>query len=220
MRLTLGFPEVHEVSFGGSQDNSFLLPQRKGCPQFAVRLIRSIPNSEFRIPNSAFIRGVDFMLNIKIIATGDFKENYLREACAEYKKRLGAWCKLEEIILKEERLPENPSQAQIDKALEAEAKRIFEKISPRSYVIAMCVEGKQLSSEELAEKIEQIQGNGISEIALIIGSSFGLSPEEKSRADYKLSISKLTFPHQLLRVILHEAVYRALSIINGAKYHK
>ena len=160
------------------------------------------------------------MLNIKIIATGDFKENYLRDACAEYKKRLGAWCKLEEIILKEEKLPDNPSQTQIEKALEIEAKRVLEKISPRAYVIAMCVEGKQLSSEELAEKIEQIQSNGSSEIVLIIGSSFGLSPEVKNRADYKLSISKLTFPHQLLRVILHEAVYRALSIVNGTRYHK
>lgn len=160
------------------------------------------------------------MLSIKIIATGDFKENYLRDACAEYKKRLGAWCKLEEIILKEEKLPDNPSQTQIDKALEIEAKRVLEKISPRAYVIAMCVEGKQLSSEELAEKIEQIQSNGSSEIIFIIGSSFGLSPEVKARADYKLSISKLTFPHQLLRVILHEAVYRALSIVNGTRYHK
>lgn len=160
------------------------------------------------------------MLNIKIIATGDFKENYLRDACAEYKKRLGAWCKLEEIILKEEKLPDNPSQSQIDKSLDIEAKRVLEKISPRAYVIAMCVEGKQLSSEELAEKIEQIQSAGNSEIVLIIGSSFGLSPEVKARADYKLSISKLTFPHQLLRVILHEAVYRALSIINGTRYHK
>ncbi len=160
------------------------------------------------------------MLNIKIIATGDFKENYLRDACAEYKKRLGAWCKLEEIILKEEKLPDNPSPSQIDKALECEEKRILEKISPRAYVIAMCVEGKQLSSEELAEKISQIQSAGHSEIIFIIGSSFGLSNGVKSRADYKLSVSKLTFPHQLLRVILHETVYRSLSIINGTKYHK
>ena len=135
------------------------------------------------------------MLNIKIIATGDFKENYLREACAEYKKRLGAWCKLEE-------------------------KRIFEKISPKAYVIAMCVEGKQLSSEELAQKISEITTSGKSEIAFIIGSSFGLSDNVKARADYKLSISKLTFPHQLLRVILHETIYRSLSIINNTRYHK
>lgn len=160
------------------------------------------------------------MLSIKIIATGDFKENYLREACAEYKKRLGAWCRLEEIILKEERLPDNPSPSQIEKALEAEEKRILEKLTPRSYVIAMCVEGKQLSSEELAQKISEIQTQGRSEIVFIIGSSYGLSSTIKSRADYKLSISRLTFPHQLLRVILHETIYRSVSILQGTKYHK
>ena len=87
------------------------------------------------------------MISIKIIATGDLKESYLRDAIKEYQQRLGAWCKIEEIILKEEKLPDNPSQAQIDKALELEEKKILEKISPKSYVIAMCVEGKQLSSE-------------------------------------------------------------------------
>ena len=160
------------------------------------------------------------MLNVKIIATGDFKENYLREACAEYKKRLGAWCKLEEFILKEEKLSDNPSQTEITRALEAEEKRIFEKISPKTYVVAMCVEGKQLSSEELAQKLGDIATSGKSEIAFIIGSSYGLSNGVKARADYKLSISKLTFPHQLLRVILYETVYRSLSILNGTKYHK
>ena len=160
------------------------------------------------------------MISIKIIATGDLKESYLRDAIKEYQKRLGAWCKIEEIILKEEKLPDNPSQAQIDKALELEEKKILEKISPKSYVIAMCVEGKQLSSEELAEKISNVTLSGKSEIVFIIGSSFGLSNGIKNIADYKLSISKLTFPHQLLRVILHETIYRSLSIINGTKYHK
>lgn len=160
------------------------------------------------------------MLNIKIIATGDLKEAYLREAIKEYQKRLGAWCKIEEIVLKEERLPDNPTDAQISKALELEEKKILEKISQKAYVIAMCIEGKQLSSEELAEKIEGITSLGKSEIVFIIGSSFGLSSTIKQRADYKLSISKLTFPHQLLRVILHETIYRSLSIINGTKYHK
>ena len=160
------------------------------------------------------------MLNIKIIATGDLKEIYLREAIKEYQKRLGAWCKIEEIILKEERLPDNPTQAQIDKALECEEKKILEKISPKSYVIAMCVEGKQLSSEELASKITDITNLGKSELIFIIGSSFGLSKKVKEVSDFKLSVSKLTFPHQLLRVILHETIYRSLSIINGTKYHK
>lgn len=160
------------------------------------------------------------MLNIKIIATGSLKESYLRDACTEYKKRLGAWAKVEEIELKEEKLPENPSQSQIDSALEREARAIFDKISTKSYVIAMCVEGKQLSSEELASKLEEITSSGKSEICFIIGSSFGLAPSIKQRADYKLSISKLTFPHQLLRVILYETTYRSLSIVNGTKYHK
>lgn len=160
------------------------------------------------------------MLSIKVIAIGDLKEKYLRDACEEYKKRLGAWCRVEEVILKEERLPDNPSPAQIKSALEAEEKKIFEKISPKSYVIAMCVEGKQLSSEELASKLEEITNCGYSEIILIIGSSFGMTDGVKSRADFKLSISKLTFPHQLLRVILYETTYRSLSIIKGAKYHK
>ena len=160
------------------------------------------------------------MLNIKIIATGSLKESYLRDACAEYKKRLGAWAKVEEIELKEEKLPENPSQSQIDSALEREAKAIFDKISTKSYVIAMCVEGKQLSSEELATKLEEITSSGKSEICFIIGSSFGRAPCVKQRADYKLSVSKLTFPHQLLRVILYETTYRSLSIVNGTKYHK
>jgi len=160
------------------------------------------------------------MINIKIIATGDLKEAYLREAIREYQKRLGAWCKIEEIILKEEKLPDNPSQAQIDKALESEEKKILEKISPKAYVIAMCVEGKQLSSEELSAKITEITNLGKSEIVFIIGSSFGLSKKVKDVSDFKLSVSKLTFPHQLLRVILHETIYRSLSIINGTKYHK
>jgi 23S rRNA (pseudouridine1915-N3)-methyltransferase len=160
------------------------------------------------------------MLNIKIIATGDLKENYLRDAIKEYQKRIGAWAKIEEIVLKEERISENPSQNEIAKALEVEEKRIFEKLSPRSYVIAMCVEGKGLSSEELASKFVEITNAGSSEIVFIIGSSYGLSPQVKARADFKLSVSKLTFPHQLLRVILHETIYRTLSIINNTRYHK
>ena len=160
------------------------------------------------------------MLNIKIIATGDLKEAYWQSAIKEYQKRLGAWCKIEEIILKEERLPDNPTQAQIDKALEAEEKKILEKLSPKAYVIAMCVEGKQLSSEELSSKITDITNLGKSELIFIIGSSFGLSKKVKDVSDFKLSVSKLTFPHQLLRVILHETIYRSLSIINGTKYHK
>ena len=160
------------------------------------------------------------MLGIKIIAIGELKEKYLRDACEEYKKRLGAWVKVEEIVLKEEKLPDNPTEAQIKAGLVAEEKKILEKISQKAYVIAMCVEGKQLSSEELATKVEEITNCGYSEIVLIIGSSFGMTDEVKKRADFRLSVSKLTFPHQLLRVILYEATYRALSIVKGTKYHK
>ena len=160
------------------------------------------------------------MLNLKIIAIGDLKEKYLRDACEEYKKRIVAWSRVEEIVLKEERLPDNPTEAQIKAGLLAEEKRILEKISPKAYVIAMCVEGKQLSSEEYAAKIEEITNTGYSEIVLIIGSSFGMTDTVKQRANFRLSVSKLTFPHQLLRVILYEATYRAMSIINGTKYHK
>lgn len=160
------------------------------------------------------------MLGIKIIAIGDLKEKYLRDACEEYKKRLGAWVRVEEIVLKEEKLPDNPTDAQIKAGLVAEEKKILEKISQKAYVIAMCVEGKQLSSQELAAKFEEITNCGYSEIVLIIGSSFGMTDTVKSRADFRLSVSKLTFPHQLLRVILYEATYRALSIVKGTKYHK
>ena len=160
------------------------------------------------------------MLGIKIIAIGDLKEKYLRDACEEYKKRLGAWARVEEIVLKEEKLPDNPTEAQIKAGLVAEEKKILEKISQKAYVIAMCVEGKQLSSQEFAAKVEEITNCGYSEIVLIIGSSFGMTDEVKKRADFRLSVSKLTFPHQLLRVILYEATYRALSIVKGTKYHK
>ena len=160
------------------------------------------------------------MLNIKIIATGEFKESYLKEAAAEYKKRLGAWCKVEEYIFREEKLPENPSVTQIADALKTEEKIILSKIPSKAYVIAMCVEGKQLSSEELADRIGRTQLEGKSEIVFIIGSSYGLSDGVKSRADLRLSVSKLTFPHRLLRVMLYEAIYRSVSILNGSKYHK
>ena len=107
------------------------------------------------------------MLSLKIISTGDFKEKYLKEAAEEYKKRISAWAKIEEIVLKEERISDNPSPKEIESVLETEQKHIFEKIPPKAYVIAMCIEGKQLSSKELAEKINEIGVSGYSEIVLI-----------------------------------------------------
>ena len=159
------------------------------------------------------------MIKVKLITVGTLKEHYLRAAAAEYEKRLGAFCRFEHIQLKEERLSDAPSQNEIRAALDREAVRITEQIPSSAFCIALCVEGKQLSSEELAEKIEDISMEK-SEICLVIGSSFGLSDTIKQRADMRLSVSRLTFPHQLMRVILLEAIYRAFNIQRGTKYHK
>ena len=159
------------------------------------------------------------MLNVKIYVTGTLKEQYYKDAIAEYKKRLGAYCKLDIIEYKEYKLPENPSEKQIEQALISEGQKILSDISPRAYKIAMCVEGKQLSSEEFAEKLDKISTtNG--ELAIIIGSSYGLSNELKQTCDFRMSVSKMTLTHQMLRVWLVEIIYRCLSINNGGKYHK
>lgn len=159
------------------------------------------------------------MLNIRFLTTGSLKESYWRDALNEYSKRLGGLCRFTCTEFKEVRLSDNPSQAEIDAALETEGERILAEFSPRAYKIALCVEGKQLSSEELAAKLEQVSAVS-SDIILVIGSSYGLSPRVKQACDLRLSVSKLTFPHQLMRVLLAEAVYRALNIVKGTKYHK
>ena len=159
------------------------------------------------------------MLNVKIYVTGTLKEQYYKDAIAEYKKRLSAYCKFEIIEYKEYKLPENPSEKQIEQALLAEGEKILADISPRAYKIAMCVEGKQLSSEEFAVKLDEIAtSNG--EVALIIGSSFGLSDALKRACDMRMSVSKMTLTHQMMRVWLVEIIYRCLSISRGGKYHK
>lgn len=159
------------------------------------------------------------MANIKFISVGTLKEDYLRDAVAEYIKRLSGFCRVEEVNIKESRLPQDPSDKEIERALEEEGKQILAATGNRAYKIAMCVEGKQFSSPALAEKIENAFSQS-SEICFIIGSSHGLSSEVKAAADLKLSVSALTFPHQLMRVILAEAVYRCMTIIKGTKYHK
>ena len=159
------------------------------------------------------------MLTLKLIAMGTLKESYWRDALSEYEKRLGAFCRLEILQLKEERLGDRPSEGEIRQALEKEGERILDAIPPRAYRIALCVEGKQLSSEELAEQLDRVaQSNG--ELCLIIGSSYGLVERVKSQCHMRLSVSRLTFPHQLMRVILVEALYRSMTIIAGKKYHK
>lgn len=159
------------------------------------------------------------MLNIKIYVTGTLKEPYYRDALAEYKKRLGAYCKLDIVEYKEYKLPDDPSQRQIEQALAAEGDRILSDIGARAYKIAMCVEGKQLSSEEFAEKLEDISRSH-GELAIIIGSSYGLSDKLKNACDMRMSVSKMTLTHQMMRVWLLEILYRCLSISHGGRYHK
>lgn len=159
------------------------------------------------------------MLTLKLIAMGTLKESYWRDALSEYEKRLGAFCRLEILQLKEERLGDRPSEGEIRQALEKEGERILDAIPPRAYRIALCVEGKQLSSEELAEQLNRVaQSNG--ELCLIIGSSYGLAERVKSQCHMRLSVSRLTFPHQLMRILLLEAVYRGFNILKGTQYHK
>ena len=159
------------------------------------------------------------MLNVKIICVGNLKESYLKEAAAEYIKRLSAFCRLEIAELREHKLPESPAPAEIDAALEEEADRILAAIPTRAAAVALCVEGKQFSSEALASKLDGFATTH-GTVCLIIGSSHGLSPRFKTRADLRLSVSELTFPHQLMRVLLLEVLYRCLNIQKGTRYHK
>ncbi len=160
------------------------------------------------------------MLNIDIICVGKLKEDYLRMACAEYEKRLGAFCKLKITELTPARLPDNPNQTQINAALEDEGARIIAKLAPNTAVFAMCIEGKQMPSEKLSAEIEKHAVSGFGNLAFIIGGSHGLSPAVKSKASCRLSMSEMTFPHQLARVMLLEQIYRAFMISSGTKYHK
>ena len=159
------------------------------------------------------------MVNVKLITVGSLKESYLREAEAEYVKRLGAFCRFENIQLKEAKMPDSPSKSEIEAVLLSEAKSILGAMSQRSYKIAMCVEGKQLSSEGLSSMLEKASAEH-GEICFVIGSSHGLHESVKSACQMRLSVSELTFPHQLMRVILLEAIYRGFNIIKGTKYHK
>lgn len=159
-------------------------------------------------------------MNVTVICLGKLKESYLRDACAEYVKRLGAFCKMNIVELSPVKLPDNPSQAQIDSALEAEARLITEKIPKGAACFAMCIEGKQYSSEKFSTLLEAAGVEGGANVVFIIGSSFGLSESLKRQCRYKLSMSEMTFPHQLARVMLLEQIYRAFQISNGGKYHK
>lgn len=159
------------------------------------------------------------MIKVTLITLGKLKEKYLREAVAEYEKRLSRYCDLEVVELEPVRLSEKPSRAEIDSALQKEAETIFKKIPKNSEVYTLCIEGKQLSSEEFADRFADLsrQGRGI---VLIIGSSYGLCESVKAVSNVRLSLSKMTFPHQVFRVMLLEQVYRAFKINEGSTYHK
>ena len=161
------------------------------------------------------------MITINIIAVGKLKENYLKMASDEYSKRLSAFCKLNIIELSENRLSDNPSVKEILNGLLAESKSMSQYVNAKSaFNIAMCIEGKKLSSQKLSSEIETCGVNGFSTINFIIGSSFGISDEVKNKCHLKLSMSDMTFPHQLARIMLLEQIYRAIQISKGTKYHK
>lgn len=159
------------------------------------------------------------MLEIEIIALGRLKESYLRDAIAEYSKRLSSMCSFKITELEPVKLKENPSLNEITKALDKEAEEILKKAG-NSKIVALCIEGKELSSEGFSDFIKNEKSKGTSKLCFVIGSSCGLSQRVKEKAIFKLSVSKMTFPHQLFRVMLTEQIYRALSIEEGLKYHK
>lgn len=160
------------------------------------------------------------MLNVTILAVGKIKEKFLSDAIDEYSKRLGRYCRLEIIRVKDDPTPDNPMDKERDIVLKREGERLIEKIPKGAYIIPLCIEGKQKSSEEFAKIMSDIPSGGKSEVVFIIGGSMGLWDRIKDIADIKLSFSKMTFPHQLMCVILLEQLYRAFNISGGGKYHK
>lgn len=160
------------------------------------------------------------MQKVTILCTGKLKEKFYLEAASEYSKRLSRFCKLEVLELQEERLPEAPSPAQIEAALAKEAEAVRAKLPSNCLLVAMCVEGKERSSEELAHFMAEAATRGSGHIVFLIGSSFGMHPSLKQQAELKLSMSPMTFPHHLLRVMLLEQIYRAYQINAGSRYHK
>ncbi|MFV2048624.1 23S rRNA (pseudouridine(1915)-N(3))-methyltransferase RlmH [Metabacillus litoralis] len=159
-------------------------------------------------------------MNISIITIGKLKEKYLKQGIDEYLKRLSSYAKIEIIELADEKAPENLSEVEVEQVKEKEGERILSKISDDTHVIALAIEGKMKSSEQLAKDLDQLATYGKSKVAFVIGGSLGLSNTVMKRANDSLSFSKMTFPHQLMRLILVEQVYRAFRINRGEPYHK
>lgn len=160
------------------------------------------------------------MQKVTILCVGKLKEKFYIDAANEYIKRLQRCCKLDLIELPEYRLPENPSPAEIHRALEAEGQAIREKLPKGSAVVAMCIEGKTCSSEALSQRLQDFAVSGKSQVTFLIGGSFGLDEQLKKQADWRLSMSPMTFPHHMARIMLLEQIYRAYQIEQGTKYHK
>lgn len=160
------------------------------------------------------------MLSLELIYLGNEKEKSYNDASDEYIKRLSAFCSFRQKNLKDERLSQNPSESEIASALRKEAKLVLSELPERNYKIALCVEGRQMSSEEFADLLHSLPTKGYSGISFVIGSSYGLDESVKSGCDLRMSVSKMTFPHKLFRVMLLEQIYRAFTIIAGTKYHK
>ncbi len=159
-------------------------------------------------------------MDVNIVCIGKLKEEYWRSACAEYAKRLSAFCRFSIIELAEARLPKDPAPGDIKRALSEEGARILERCPSGAWVAALCIEGDLLTSEKLAEKMASAAVSGRSTLCFVIGGSHGLAPEVTARADTKISMGRMTFPHQLARVMVCEQIYRGFSINSGSKYHK
>ena len=160
------------------------------------------------------------MFDITLITMGKLKEKFYISAADEYTKRLGAYCRFRLLELPEQRLPDNPSPAEISAGLEKEAELILSKLPKGCWLCVFTPEGKELSSEGFAQKLSEVKISGKSSACFLIGSSFGISPQIKAKADFRLSMGKMTFPHHLARIMVLEQIYRAEAIQAGSKYHK
>ena len=159
-------------------------------------------------------------MQIKIIGVGKLKEKYLKMGIAEYTKRLGSYCKMQIVEVPDEKAPEKLSEKEMEQVKDKEGERILAKIKDSEYVVAMAIEGKIVSSEDLAKELEQCAISGKSSVTFVIGGSLGLSPKVMQRANAKMSFGRITLPHQLMRLVLTEQIYRAFRINAGHSYHK